>query len=535
MELMNEWLSSDRQKTEQRQKPDTRRCKYSKYTNFHWKFQLTHLLSISPTLNANIVTFDILVSLPANRFRLPVGSPPVFSHVGILLDDAAGWRVFSGVSRSPRPYIPAMLLASLHTVMNDLWSYSHKIGSPPVPSCRAISGHRIHACCMHLPLKLARRRKALRPGSCWPISARCLGIVVPDCRLVEGMFLSALLLRNAVAISGVLRVKNSAVESVAGGIKCYTYTALECRSSIHGDDCIIVVTTWLFVNCGEIRRSHVEEEPAPKDISEIDPNRIICWKTFPVHDGKAVCYMGSWEDAIASLAVHFAADSCLHSHDDRDSHRRPYSLPDNLLTLFMLPEADSRRRLTTAGHTHLHAFLVRSPDDKRRRSQCYVGLYRARLLADGWDLCNCLSRPCHGSAIEIVTRLAVQLRPRFTTTTCRVRQLSVHHPSVNHVTNIQSEVVFNSVCPPVRQNLSEFQLLTDEQIGGLGQTALLVPPPPYFFGEPAGEKLSVLSEMFAIQYYTMPTERSVLAFHVINFQVLKVSFPLLFHFLDGET
>ncbi|KAJ8871466.1 hypothetical protein PR048_027783 [Dryococelus australis] len=34
-------------------------------------------------------------------------------------------------------------------------------------------------------------------------------------------------------------------------------------------------------------RSHVEKEPPPKDISEIDPNRIICWKTFPVHEGEA--------------------------------------------------------------------------------------------------------------------------------------------------------------------------------------------------------------------------------------------------------
>ncbi|KAJ8875140.1 hypothetical protein PR048_023033 [Dryococelus australis] len=34
-------------------------------------------------------------------------------------------------------------------------------------------------------------------------------------------------------------------------------------------------------------RFHVDKEPAPKEISEIDPNRIICWKTFPVHEGKA--------------------------------------------------------------------------------------------------------------------------------------------------------------------------------------------------------------------------------------------------------
>ncbi|KAJ8871435.1 hypothetical protein PR048_027752 [Dryococelus australis] len=35
------------------------------------------------------------------------------------------------------------------------------------------------------------------------------------------------------------------------------------------------------------RRSHVEKESAPKDISEIDPKNIICWKTFLVHEGKA--------------------------------------------------------------------------------------------------------------------------------------------------------------------------------------------------------------------------------------------------------
>ncbi|KAJ8883420.1 hypothetical protein PR048_015263 [Dryococelus australis] len=45
--------------------------------------------------------------------------------------------------------------------------------------------------------------------------------------------------------------------------------------------------------------------------------------------------------------------------------------------LFMLSEAGSRRRLTTAGHTHLHVFLVHCPDDKSRRSQCCTGLHRA--------------------------------------------------------------------------------------------------------------------------------------------------------------
>ncbi|KAJ8867882.1 hypothetical protein PR048_031687 [Dryococelus australis] len=38
------------------------------------------------------------------------------------------------------------------------------------------------------------------------------------------------------------------------------------------------------------------------------------------------------------------------------------------------------RRLTMAGHTHLHVFSFQWPGDERRRSQCYVGLDRGRCL-----------------------------------------------------------------------------------------------------------------------------------------------------------
>ncbi|KAJ8872208.1 hypothetical protein PR048_025810 [Dryococelus australis] len=42
----------------------------------------------------------------ANCVRLPAGSIPRFSLVGIVPDDASGRRVFLGISRSPRPCIP---------------------------------------------------------------------------------------------------------------------------------------------------------------------------------------------------------------------------------------------------------------------------------------------------------------------------------------------------------------------------------------------------------------------------------------------
>ncbi|KAJ8880813.1 hypothetical protein PR048_017284 [Dryococelus australis] len=46
---------------------------------------------------------------PRELGNLPVGVIPLFSHVGIVQDDAARQRVFSGISRFPRPCIPALL------------------------------------------------------------------------------------------------------------------------------------------------------------------------------------------------------------------------------------------------------------------------------------------------------------------------------------------------------------------------------------------------------------------------------------------
>ncbi|KAJ8874932.1 hypothetical protein PR048_022822 [Dryococelus australis] len=59
----------------------------------------------------------------------------------------------------------------------------------------------------------------------------------------------------------------------------------------------------------------------------------------------------------------------------REAVGNPIVDPLNILpTLFMLPGADSRRRLKTAGRTHLHFFLVRCPDGKRRRYQCQFAI-----------------------------------------------------------------------------------------------------------------------------------------------------------------
>ncbi|KAJ8882024.1 hypothetical protein PR048_018512 [Dryococelus australis] len=48
------------------------------------------------------------------RFYSRRGSSPAFSHVEVVPNDVVSQRFFSGISRFPRPYIPALLRTSLH-------------------------------------------------------------------------------------------------------------------------------------------------------------------------------------------------------------------------------------------------------------------------------------------------------------------------------------------------------------------------------------------------------------------------------------
>ncbi|KAJ8886184.1 hypothetical protein PR048_012393 [Dryococelus australis] len=65
-----------------------------------------------------------VVSLLASRHgesgSIPGRVTSGFSHVGIVLDDAAGWRDFSGISRFPRTSIPAPLNIHLASPTSDL-------------------------------------------------------------------------------------------------------------------------------------------------------------------------------------------------------------------------------------------------------------------------------------------------------------------------------------------------------------------------------------------------------------------------------
>ncbi|KAJ8866563.1 hypothetical protein PR048_032422 [Dryococelus australis] len=64
----------------------------------------------------------LLASDLGEPVSIPGGIAPGFSQVGILPDNAAGGQIFSGISRFPRPCIPA----SLHTHL----VYPHRLSSP---------------------------------------------------------------------------------------------------------------------------------------------------------------------------------------------------------------------------------------------------------------------------------------------------------------------------------------------------------------------------------------------------------------------
>ncbi|KAJ8888572.1 hypothetical protein PR048_008063 [Dryococelus australis] len=61
-------------------------------------------------------TVSLLASHHGEPSSIPSRNTPVCAHVGIVRDDAASWRVFSGISRFPRPFIPPLL----HTHRNTL-------------------------------------------------------------------------------------------------------------------------------------------------------------------------------------------------------------------------------------------------------------------------------------------------------------------------------------------------------------------------------------------------------------------------------
>ncbi|KAJ8890538.1 hypothetical protein PR048_010047 [Dryococelus australis] len=100
------------------------------------------------------------------------GIAPVFWHVGLVLDDAAGRRVFSGISRFPHPFIPAVLrtrLASPSSVLKTAMLRVTQIS--PLPTVRWYKNVRRRG--NSLKYKNVRRRGNSLKAACSPLPQEC--------------------------------------------------------------------------------------------------------------------------------------------------------------------------------------------------------------------------------------------------------------------------------------------------------------------------------------------------------------------------
>ncbi|KAJ8878311.1 hypothetical protein PR048_018888 [Dryococelus australis] len=99
-------------------------------------------LDFQITMGSGDAMARALISYHANPGSIPGGFAPGSLHVGIVLDDAAGWRVFSGYSRFPCPCIPAPLhpKVSFHVMFRD---YEHLRVPAGKPVTQKISERRI--------------------------------------------------------------------------------------------------------------------------------------------------------------------------------------------------------------------------------------------------------------------------------------------------------------------------------------------------------------------------------------------------------
>ncbi|KAJ8897705.1 hypothetical protein PR048_003055 [Dryococelus australis] len=85
-------------------------------------FGLLYLIAYYPgtgetTMGACTVPGGVVVRVLTSHLgkpgSIPDGFAPGFSHVGIVPDDAAGWRVFSEISRFHHPFLPTLLHSNL--------------------------------------------------------------------------------------------------------------------------------------------------------------------------------------------------------------------------------------------------------------------------------------------------------------------------------------------------------------------------------------------------------------------------------------
>ncbi|KAJ8888537.1 hypothetical protein PR048_008028 [Dryococelus australis] len=117
---------------------------------------------------------------------IPGGVARGISHLGIVPGDAAGRRVFSGISRFPRPCIPVLLHTSLHTHrLSTPWliHIAEILRRPHQPNSHTISPLHCHLLCDMVVYRIARNFDIVSLGILPPLAIRrrpaCYALFAP--------------------------------------------------------------------------------------------------------------------------------------------------------------------------------------------------------------------------------------------------------------------------------------------------------------------------------------------------------------------
>ncbi|KAJ8867516.1 hypothetical protein PR048_031318 [Dryococelus australis] len=281
------------------------------------------------------VVVRLLASHLGEPDSIPGGVTPGFSHSGIVPDDAAGWRVFLGISRSSRPFVPTLL----HTYL-ALPSLALKASTLRAARCRrwvvGIADPGSFDSCSDLPPVMTMNmhvtsrtnQLAIQPnlikfklqfltrkhGSVTKHANNSSVIDLPftNWKSLPPYYIMRVNVTNFLRRRILLSMRLPEETHFQQATACFSGYSLKTKTDINKDDMSwtvkivdveesYVLLSFLYrfglqgitAEAGSgllemcfFRKSHTQNDPAPKEISDIDSRDIICWKTFPVHEGK---------------------------------------------------------------------------------------------------------------------------------------------------------------------------------------------------------------------------------------------------------
>ncbi|KAJ8882372.1 hypothetical protein PR048_014176 [Dryococelus australis] len=186
------------------------------------------------------------ISHQGERGLIPGGVNPGFSHVGIVPDETASWKVFSGSSRFPCLCIPTLLYTQLalhsSTIKTSMlrWPPGRVIGGKTARQFSALCVEAIERVHVHVSvapsaptLSRLRRAECLQPGDHLKAPPKSTMMIIPDIHYLPES--------NWAPVHNVCSVVVTPLESRRATSCGYNsshpvwHALYECVQDIHGD------------------------------------------------------------------------------------------------------------------------------------------------------------------------------------------------------------------------------------------------------------------------------------------------------------